>query len=150
MPIRTCEYLKFDNSVCDSPCEGTTDYCGTHNRQLRKEAQEHFKSLEKRKQQLNKPKKIYKAPAKVSEKRKVLNAEYSILRDQFLKNHDKCELKLLGCTIMSNEVHHTASGTNKVKNLNNVSTWKAACTTCHMELHDKMAARLARELGLKI
>jgi hypothetical protein len=81
--------------------------CASHGRVVRKQLTDSRKQAEKKKMLLSRPKSVQKPIKKVSDKRKVLNAEYSILRDQFLKAHDKCEMKLLGCTEPSNEVHHT-------------------------------------------
>lgn len=137
-------------SACGNLCEGTTDFCAHHNRQRRKDEENYIKAQQKRKALLSKPKKIYAKPNKVSPKREELNKEYKVLREQFLKEHPNCELKLQPCTKVATEVHHTASGWNKATNLNNVKTWKASCSSCNQFLHDKISAKEARELGLKI
>lgn len=149
--MRTCQwYDEQEDESCDSLCEGTTDLCARHNRLLRKQIADEQKANEKRKAILSAPKKVYKAPNKVSPKRKEANKEYAILREQFLKEHPECELKLQPCTRISTQVHHTASGWNKATNLNNVKTWKASCDNCNQFLHDVLSAAEAREKGLKI
>lgn len=145
-----CQYVLLDGHYCDAPCEGRTNFCGSHNRLIRKEQVNAIKSTEKRKALLSTPKKIYAKPNKISDKRKELNKEYYPLREQFLKEHPNCELKLQPCTKVATEVHHTASGWNKATNLNNVKTWKASCGNCNQFLHDKISAQEAREKGLKI
>lgn len=149
--MRTCQwYDEQEDESCDSLVEGNTDLCARHNRLLRKQIADEQKAIEKRKAILSKPKKVYKAPNKVSEKRKELNKEYGPLREQFLKDHPECELKLQPCTNKATQVHHTASGWNKATNLNNVKTWKASCDNCNQFLHDVLSAAEAREKGLKI
>lgn len=150
---------------CELSVEGNTDRCASHNRQARNISKQRQKEAEKR-EQLTKFKpldyrsdatlKVYteakarKRIKKVSDKRKILNAEYAILRVQFLKEHTECELKLQGCLKTATQVHHTASGWNKATNLNNVKTWKASCDHCNIFLHDKISAHEARQRGLKI
>lgn len=87
---------------------------------------------------------------KVSGKRKEENKLYSELREQFLKDNTRCQIKFVGCEFSSVDVHHKASGSNKGTNLNNTDTWLAACRHCHTFLHDKISAQEAREKGLKI
>lgn len=124
--------------------------CATHNRIVRKQLTDSRKQADKRKMLLSKPKKIYAKPNKVSDKRKVLNEEYSVLREQFLKDNPDCQIKLIGCDGVSTDVHHKASGTNKVANLNNVKTWLSVCRHCHHKIHVTFSAMEAREKGLKI
>lgn len=148
--ILTCSFLMPNDEECGERCEGNTPFCGSHNRFLRKEKELAEKALAKKASLLSKPKKVYAKPNKVSDKRKELNKEYSMLRPQYLLDHPECEVKLIGCGLTSIEIHHTYSGSNKVKHLNDVSTWKATCGHCHKILHDKLSAKEARELGLKI
>lgn len=144
MPIKICLTENCENLV-----EGNTQFCAHHNREHRRVAKQRVLDAEKRQ-----AKKVWypnKSPInKVSEKRKVLNAEYSVLREEFLKEHTECELKLQGCQRVATQVHHTASGWNKATNLNNVKTWKASCDHCNQFLHDKLSASEARSKGLKI
>jgi len=75
----------------------------------------------------NKKKKKWMSP--VSEKRKIENDEYKILREQFLKEHPYCECGRDGCRKRSVEVHHSAGRVGK--NFLDVSTWKAMSRVCH-------------------
>lgn len=138
----TCCYFE----ECYSPREGNTEYCATHNRLIRKQEADAIKAEQKRKAILSKPKKVYKAPNKVSEKRKEANKEYAILRDEYLDSHPTCEVMLLGCEKTAIEIHHVAGRGN---NLNDVSTFKATCRYCHNQIHNAFSAIEARNKGLK-
>lgn len=135
---------------CGNITEGSTDFCASCNSRHRKVSKARAKAALDREAKFSKPVAPRQKVNKVSKKRKVLNAEYSILREQFLIDHPNCELKLQGCTGKSTQVHHTASGWNKSTNLNNVKTWRASCDHCNQFLHDKISAQEARELGLKV
>ncbi len=145
-------YIKIcHTSGCPNYTENPmVDYCASCAKAMRKAEKQSIKDDQKRKAALLKRPDPRKTPNKVSEKRKALNQEYAILREQFLKEHPKCELKLQPCTQTSTQVHHTASGWNKATNLNNVATWKASCDHCNQFLHDKLSAQEARDKGLKI
>jgi hypothetical protein len=130
--------------------EGRTDFCASHNKMNRSISKMRVREQEKREMILSKPQTPRQKPNIVSEKRKELNKEYAALRPEYLLEHPVCEVKLIGCEGASVEIHHTASGSNKVAHLNDVSTWKATCGSCHKVLHDKLSARQARELGLKV
>ena len=152
--INTCAWILDDDQPCGEMCEGKTMFCGSHNRQLRKEKESERKQLEKRKSLLQKAQsrnlEPRKMPKKVSPKREELNKEYAVLRPQYLLENPTCEVKLIGCEGESVEIHHTYSGSNKVAHLNDTTTWKATCSHCHRTLHDKLSAKESRELGLKI
>ena len=96
----------------------------------------------KLKQQIPKAK-----PKQISDKMKEQLKQYSVLRKQYLSDHQECELRLPGCDGIAIEIHHTSS---RGKNLNNVSTFKASCRECHRKVHDELSAEEARELGLKV
>lgn len=146
--MRTCLwYDEQEDEACDSLCEGRTDLCARHNRLLRKQIADEQKAEEKRKALLSAPKKVYKAPNKVSPKRKEANKEYSVLRDEYLASHPTCEVMLLGCEKTAIEIHHVAGRGN---NLNDVSTFKATCRYCHNRIHNAFSAIEARNKGLKI
>lgn len=143
--MRTCQWYE-DGEPCINLVEGTTDFCPRHNRLLRKSKTDEQKANEKRKALLSKPKKVYKAPNKVSPKRKEANKEYAILRDEYLASHQTCEVMLLGCEKTAIEIHHVAGRGN---NLNDVSTFKATCRYCHNQIHNAFSAIEARNKGLK-
>lgn len=139
---------------CENVTEGNTEFCGSCNRHHRKVAKERQQAGLKKLAQIEKLKVASLTPRptvkKVSAKRKELNKDYDLLRLEYLAEHPNCEIRLVGCDSTAIEIHHTYSGSNKVAHLNDVSTWKATCTWCHRQLHDKMSAKEARERGLKI
>jgi hypothetical protein len=54
--------------------------------------------------------------------------EYKIVREQFLKDNPFCEAGLKCCQVKSSEVHHKRG---RGKNLCNVETFLAVCSSCH-------------------
>lgn len=72
------------------------------------------------------PKKI----VKVSKKQKSRNAEYMVLRNQYLEEHTTCEVCKLN---LATEVHHKSGriGDNLFKD------FCAICRECHNLVHDK-------------
>ncbi len=82
---------------------------------------------------------------KVSKKMAKDLQDYSVLRENFLKEHEVCEVNLFGCTYHSVEVHHSAK---RGKNLLNEETFVATCRHCHDMIEFKMSAEDRRELGL--
>lgn len=119
---------------CDNYCEGNTDYCGSHNHQMRKEHRE-----------ASKPQKQYTIP-KVSPKMKRELKTYSVKRVEHLRKHPDCQIRLVGCqnNRETNQVHHSAK---RSKNLNNEETFLTACIECHKILETKMSAQERREKG---
>jgi len=77
----------------------------------------------------------------VSDKRKVLNKEYSEARKEYFSTHPNCEVCGAGAT----DIHHKAK---RGKNLSNLEMFMATCRTCHNRIHDNPA--WARELGYLI
>lgn len=121
---------------CKNYVEGNTDYCATHNHQLRKDIRI-----------ANKPKKpIYRIP-KTSEKRKEKLKEYTPLRKQYLLDHPECEIKLIGCQANSIEIHHCSTSD---KDFLNVKTWKAVCRFCHNKIEFFESAAERRLKGFLI
>lgn len=86
---------------------------------------------------------------KVSDKRKKLNALYSILRTQFLKDHPKCQASIACQQGESTDIHHLFWGKDREKHLNDFSNVLAVCRKCHKFIHDKLSAEEARRLGFK-
>lgn len=69
--------------------------------------------------------------AKVSDKRAEQNAEYSKLREAFLKEHPVCQV----CgSAEAEDVHHRAGRSNDL--LCEVRYFLAVCRTCHNHIHD--------------
>lgn len=142
--MRTCEwYDEQEDESCDSPCEGRTSFCATHNRLLRQQKTNQQKANEKRKALLAKPKKVYKAPNKVSPKRKELNKEYFALVEQFKKDNPKCKANVNEyCTKNTEDPHHTRG---RGKYLLDVGTWLPVCRSCHIFIEAN--PEIAKERG---
>ena len=87
-------------------------------------------------------KSLYKIP-KVSEKRKIENLKYSVLRVEFLgkKENQICPITKYPAT----EIHHTYCGKDRAKYYLDVSTWLAVSRDGHNWIHDN--PKEARELG---
>lgn len=143
--MKICETPECENIV-----EGNTSFCASCNSFHRKIAKQRVTDRMKFEAKIKRVQQPRQKPKKVSDKRQTENQIYWVLRDEFLKEHPNCELKLLGCKNTATQIHHTASGWNKSTNLNNVKTWRASCDHCNQFLHDKISAKEARELGLKI
>ncbi len=76
---------------------------------------------------------------KLSDKRKVQQAEYLKKRLVFLNENQTCQIKLKGCTFYATEVHHSAGRTGT--RLIDETEFKATCRSCHtiVELNPGMA-----------
>jgi len=127
---------------CDNYCEGSTDYCGTHNHLLRKQARE-----------ASKPKKIYTLPkptkpiAKVSKKEAKRLQEYSHKKKAHLQKHPDCQIRLMNVcqnNRETNAIHHSAK---RGKNLTNEETFLTACVHCHNHIEFVMSAEERRKRG---
>ena len=89
---------------------------------------------------------LTKTPIKpVSEKQKNMLVVYRMLRRKYLKEHPQCEVNLLGCTIQSTEIHHTAKKYTTDLWLN-IKLFKAVCRTCHNRI--EASPLLAKNLGI--
>lgn len=131
--MNSCSWIMDDETECGERCEGRTPFCGSHNRQLRKEKETEKKEQEKRSTQLQKVREKGKQPrAKVkpvSDKRKELNKEYFALVEQFKKDNPECKAKVNGyCTKYTDDPHHRRG---RGKYLLDTSTWLACCRSCH-------------------
>lgn len=104
----------------------------------------HAKRKEERAKQ--KGKKVYKI-RKVSKKQSKELKSYSKVREEYLKDHPFCELKLVGCTMQATDIHHTAK---RGKALNSKETFISACRHCHTILETKLSAQERREKGFLI
>lgn len=91
-------------------------------------------------------KKQSKTIAQVSNKRAKEQKIYSAKRIIFLVDNPYCEAKLVGCTKVSTDVHHTAGRIGK--NYLDESTWKALCRECHKWVEEN--PKEAKDLGLSI
>lgn len=86
---------------------------------------------------------------KYSKKRLADIKIYSVLRKDFLKDKTFCEVKLIGCSKKSVDVHHLYSGRDRNKYFTVVETWKATCRNCHRKVHDELSTEQLVELGLR-
>jgi hypothetical protein len=101
--ILNCTYYEEDNgSECGKRTVGTTGLCHTHLRMLSKAEETDKRSLAKRKAAMEKPRKVYAKPKKVSDKRKVEIPIYSERRKIFLEGKKCAVFPNLEAT----EVHH--------------------------------------------
>lgn len=69
---------------------------------------------------------------------------YSTKRMLFLIANPVCQAKLVGCTGVASDVHHTAGRVGD--NYLNMSKWKALCRNCHTWVENNPEE--AKELGL--
>ncbi len=120
---------------CESPREGNTLFCATHNFENRK-AERDAKKV-----------KVIKPPNKVSFNKAKELTIYPKLRKQFLLHKMACEVKLQGCTVSATDVHHCSTS---AKDFLNTDTWTAVCRFCHFQIETEMSAELRREKGLLI
>jgi hypothetical protein len=81
---------------------------------------------------------------KVSDKQKKINAAYTILRKQFLKNHPNCQAQLEGCTYQATDCHHSKGRTGS--NMLDETTYIALCHNCHVKV--ELSPTMAKLLGL--
>jgi hypothetical protein len=85
---------------------------------------------------------------KVSAKRAKEKPIYDKLREEQLKEHPECQIKISGiCTTVATECHHAAKrGINYL----NKETFLSACEPCHKHTERVMSAKERREKGLLI
>jgi hypothetical protein len=81
---------------------------------------------------------------KISSKKAKLDKVYSVLREQFIKQHPVCQAKLNGCTLSATDIHHKYSGKNRSQYYLDSTTWMAICRNCHRWIHDN--PKSAKEL----
>lgn len=86
-----------------------------------------------------------KAIPKVSEKRKVLNKQYSAESVPFWKGKD-CEIKAPGCRKKAQGIHHIWGKVNS-NDLMDKSGWMRACNSCNTWVEANHAE--AERLGFK-
>lgn len=91
-----------------------------------------------------KPKSEPKPIPKVSQRKKKEEAEYLKLKKQMMKESDKCEAKLAGCTRVAVDLHHVA-GRGKDKTVNRANLLRV-CRSCHIFITDNPLTAI--DLGL--
>lgn len=87
--------------------------------------------------------KEFKPIPKISQKRKIENAKYIVLRIEFLGKKENQICPITGKP--TTEVHHTYCGKDRAKYYLDVSTWLAVSREGHNWIHDN--PKEARELG---
>lgn len=88
-------------------------------------------------------KSLYKPIKKVSDKRKIENAKYTVLRIEFLGKKENQICPITGKE--TTEVHHKFSGKDRAKYYLDVNTWLAVSRDGHLWIHDN--PKEAREKG---
>lgn len=88
-------------------------------------------------------KSLYKPIKQQSDKRKIENAKYLVLRIEFLGKIENQICPITGWK--ATEVHHTYSGKDRAKYFLDVSTWLAVSRDGHNWIHDN--PKEAREKG---
>lgn len=85
----------------------------------------------------------------VSTKQAKINQAYTVLRNNYLKDHPLCGIEFQNCTRIATDIHHKGIGSNKRKFYNDTSTWIQTCRHCHDTAHDLSAVE-QYALGLRI
>lgn len=115
---------------CEAYCEGTTDYCASHNHEQRKAAKE-----------LSRPAKERKQVKKVSEKRKGENSIYfQQVRTWLIGKRCVC------CGDPATQCHHAAGRTNDL--LLEKKYWKPVCAPCHRLITEDSAWAIANNYSI--
>lgn len=72
-----------------------------------------------------------------SSKKIKLDAEYSILRKDFLEKNPLCQARIPGkCSRVSTDVHHTYAGSKRSEYYLKQETWMSVCRDCHSWIHE--------------
>lgn len=79
-----------------------------------------------------KPIKKGKKPRPISSKKMIINAEYKVIRDEYMGDHPVCEVK--GCMQPSEDNHHRAGKIGKL--FTDKRYFLAVCRYCHGEIHN--------------
>ena len=66
-----------------------------------------------------------------------LNAAYSVLREQFLKNHPCCQARIPGCSMVATDIHHKKGRVGKL--FLDDSEFLAVCRMCHTWIENNPA-----------
>jgi hypothetical protein len=79
-----------------------------------------------------------------SSKKEKLDALYTIIRKQWMKDHPMCQAKLPGCSLEAHDIHHKEG---KVGELYlDTTNFVSICRNCHTWVHSN--PKQAKELGL--
>lgn len=116
---------------CESPREGRTEMCASHNASARKELRDLKKQKEKRLVPIS----------KMSQKRAGEVAEYIPLKEGWIKVNPLCLVRMDGCTKFTTEPHHRSMSADDFLV---VETWLPCCRNCHTKL-EALPADVRRE-----
>ena len=77
---------------------------------------------------------------KISVKHQQTINEYSVIRKEFLEKNPNCQVRLKGCLIKADQIHHQAGKSSKKQYLNE-DDFLAVCGNCHsfIEVHPEFA-----------
>ena len=92
-------------------------------------------------------KKPSESPAKVNEKRAVVNKEYEKVKKVYKLAHPHCEANLEGCTKEATDIHHQA-GKSSNELLCNPDYFLSVCRNCHRWIEENPAAAIAQGLSV--
>lgn len=103
-------------------------------------------AIRKAERQAGKEKKPIRKIKPVSDKMRQKLKEYKPAKDQHLREHPDCQVRLIGCqnNRETNSVHHSAK---RGKNLANKETFLTACVWCHYQIEFVLTAKERRERG---
>lgn len=88
--------------------------------------------------------KPFKAIPKVSSKMDKIKKAYAILRGIFLREHNICQARWEGCTVMATQVHHARGRTGGY--MLDDTTFRAVCDNCHRLI--EQSPQRAKDAGL--
>ena len=66
-----------------------------------------------------------------------LNVAYTVLREQFMKNHPLCQARIPGCNIKATDIHHKKGRVGKL--FLDDSEFLAVCRMCHTWIENNPA-----------
>lgn len=84
---------------------------------------------------------------KVSDTHKETLKQYKPIREEYLKEHPNCQLKLEGCLGIASEIEHRSGKATKELYLDS-SKYFAVCRVCHIQV--EVLGTEAYEKGFKI
>lgn len=121
---------------CTNYREGRLTGCASCNARERKEERQKFTDS------LKKPRAI----SQRSEKKAEEDAEYKLLRIDFLIEYPTCQISINGpCNRKATQIHHTSLS---ALNYLNTTTWLGSCQECHNIIERVLSAEVRREKGL--
>lgn len=131
---------------CENYCEGTTDYCASHNHEQRRSAKDAIKltkQQERKRAQRLAGMKEKRTPIKnVSDKRSDQMALYLMLKNKWIQG------KLcVCCGDPATECHHAAGRENHL--LLTKKWWKPVCRPCHQLITEDSAWAISQGYSIR-